>query len=222
LLSDTQKEWLQGKTLFVWDWLSDAKKFAFLVLRGRYIWIVRAAVLLEGIYVAWLAWSATSFDYSGIEDVLYVIGIGTIIAAVSLWCGLSIIRLTLRARSLGGIFMRALLFGVLSLSPALLLLQLASPFTAYVLPWLLPDEPTLSIAIRQLLTVMVIVMSVHCTVITLISGTVVALPIIFVYALTTVLFVSEFVVRRAAEHPKSLLTGSAVLGAIAVFLKMFR
>jgi hypothetical protein len=116
-LSDAQKIRLNDKVLFLWNWLSEAKEFPLLEwLRSHYKWIVGTALLLESIYVGWLVSSATSLDYSGPQDVVYVVGIGVVIAAVSLVCGLTIIRRTIFAASLPAALLRAFLFIILSLT----------------------------------------------------------------------------------------------------------
>ena len=223
ILSDTQKRWLDDRHLRLWHTLAQAKERPFLDwLRRRYGWIIGAAVLLEIIYVGLLIWNIEIEERRSAEDFATVTAIALVIAGLSAWIGLSIIKFTLRARSLPVAFLRAAIFAALTLTPLLVMSVLAPSFTASVLPSLLTSEPTIGIALAQLLTVFVVVISIHCTAIVLIFWAAVALPLACIYGLAIVIFVSELLVRRAAEHPKALLTGSAVLAATAVLLKMLR
>jgi hypothetical protein len=61
----------------------------------------------------------------------------------------------------------------------------------------------------------------HLTVIAVIFWAVVALPLLAIYLLTIVLFCSEFIVRRIAEHPKGpIVAGSVLLVALLGVLRI--
>jgi hypothetical protein len=100
------------------------------------------------------------------------------------------------------------------------LFAFAPAFSRSILPSLLTSQPTLGIALLQLLTILGYVLSAHCTIIVLIFWAAIAIPVAVIYALSSLLYVSELIIRRLAEYPKSLLVASALVGAIASFLKV--
>jgi hypothetical protein len=217
-LSDPQKDKFKLKLMRWWDWLDDAKSYSFFDwIRRCYKWIVGAAILIEGIYVAWIVRSALAINAGGVAATLTI---GLVIAAVSFWLGLKIVRITLRGHSLSVALLRATLLLAFAFAPFFIIAALAPAFKVSVLPSLVVPNPTLGIALLQLLTVSVYVLSIHCTVIFLIFWLAVAAPVVLLYALSGLLYVSEFVVRRVAEYPRALLAVGGVLSAIAILLKV--
>jgi hypothetical protein len=217
-LGDTQKEKLRDDAIRFWNWLDDAKTYSLLDwLRRYYRWIVGSALILECAYVAWIVLSAMALNTGGAVTTLLI---GLIIAALSFLLGLKIIKTILRARSLGRAFLGATLLLAVSLLPIVALFALAPAFSRSVLPSLLTSQPTLWIALLQLLTIFGYVLSVHCTLIVLIFWAAIAIPVVFIYSLSCLLYMSELIIRRLAERPNSLLVASTLLGAIATFLKV--
>jgi hypothetical protein len=217
-LGETQKNEFELKFTRVWNWLDDAKSYSlFEWIRRYYKWIVGAAILIESVYVAWIVRSAFAVNAGGRPATLTI---GIIIAAISFWLGLKIIRATLRARSLGIALLRATLLLAFAFAP-FFLIAVAPTFKIWVLPSLLSPTPTVGIALFQLLTISLYILSIHCTAILLIFWLAVAAPVALLYALSGMLYISEFTVRRVAEYPKSLLSVGAVFGGVATLLKVF-
>jgi hypothetical protein len=214
--SDQQKTKLDYAMHYLWYWLDEAKKVSLLDWLRRYFkWIVGTAVLIESIYVVWIVRSALALNNGGVTTTLLI---GMIIAAIAFWLGLKIIQTILRARSLGTAFLRASLLLCFALTPIFAIFVLA--LAKSILPSLLTSQPSLSIALLQLLTILVYIISVHCTVIILIFWAAIAIPVAFINVLSALLFVSEPIVRSCAQHPKSIFGGSVLLTAIATLLKV--
>ena len=218
LLSDQQKNTLNNAMHHLWYWLDEAKTVPLLDWLRRYFkWIIGTAVLIESIYVVWIVRSALARNMEGVTTTLLI---GLIIAASAFWFGLKIIQTILRASSLGTAFLRASLSLCVALTPIFVIFALTPAFSKSILPSLLTSQPSLGVALLQLLAVSGYILSVHCTVIVLMFWAAIAIPIAFIYGLSTLLFVSEFIIRRCAEHPKSLFGASTLLAAIAVVLKV--
>jgi hypothetical protein len=218
-LSETQKNACKLKFMRVWNWLDEAKSYTlFDWIRLYYKWIVGAAILIEGVYVAWIVRSAFAVNAGGLPATLTI---GIIIAAISFWLGLKIIRATLRARSLGIALLRSTLLLMFAFTPFFLIAAVAPAFKVWVLPSLLSPNPAKGIASFKFLTISLYVLSIHCTAILLIFWLAVAAPVAFLYALSGMLSISDFTVRRLAEYPKSLLGVGAVFGGVATLLKVF-
>jgi hypothetical protein len=226
-LSDPQKKWIEDRILRLWLWLAEAKQYSILDwLRQYYRWIVGIAVLLVSSYVSWIVWSTitTNFDNhktlrSAIDTALF----GAAISALGLWYGFNIVRATLRSRSLLSATLRATIFVVIALLPLVIIGAIAPRFAQSILPSLLTSQPKPGIAIAQLLTIVVLIASVHFTAISLIFWATVAGPLLLVNALTILLLISEFLIRRIAEYPKGpILAASAIVGVIAAIIKAFR
>jgi hypothetical protein len=107
-----------------------------------------------------------------------------------------------------------------SLLPIAVVFALAPTFARSVLPSLLTSQPTLGIALLQLLTILGYVLSAHCTLIVLIFWAVIAIPVGIIYALSILFYIFELIIRRLAERPNALIVASSLLGAIATFLKV--
>ena len=216
--NDQQKTKLDYAMHYLWYWLDEAKKVSLLDWLRRYFkWIVGTAVLIESIYVVWIVRSALALNNWGVTTTPLI---GMIIAAIAFWLGLKIIQTILRARSLGTAFLRASLLLCFALTPIFAIFVLAPVFAKSILPSLLTSQPSLSIALLQLLTILVYIISVHCTVIILIFWAAIAIPVAFINVLSALLFVSEPIVRSCAQHPKSIFGGSVLLTAIATLLKV--
>jgi len=218
-LSNSQKAWLEDKALHLWHWLAVAKKRSLLDwLRRHYRWLVWAAILSVIVYLGWIIRDA-ALRGAGADASLVLEGL--IMTGLSVWFGLKIIRLTLRSSSLPIAFLRATLFVLLAFTPFLLLAAVVTFFQEPILSSLVTSQPTLGIALLQLLFISAYIFSIHFLAISLMFWGMIAIPLALIYVITVVLFVSEFVVRRLVEHPTALVAASAVFGAAAVFLKMF-
>jgi hypothetical protein len=217
-LGDAQKQKLKDDVIQFWNWIDDAKAYLLLDwLRRYHIWTVCSALILECAYVAWIVRSALALNAGNASGTLLI---GLIVAAPSFWLGLKIIRTILRASSLSGAFFRATLLLAVSLLPIAVIFALAPAFSRSVLPSLLTSQPTLGIALLQLLTILGYVLSVHCTLVVLIFWAAIAIPVGIIYALSIIVYTFELVIRRLAERPNALLVTATLLGLIATFLKV--
>jgi hypothetical protein len=215
--SDQQKASFSDAMHRLWYWLDEAKKVSLLEgLRRFFKLIIGIAGILESIYAVWVVRSAIAQNTGGLTKTLII---GLIIAAAAFWLGLKIIQTILNARSLGTAFLRPSLVLFVTLTPTVVIFLLAPAFSKSILPSLLTSQPTLGIALLQLLTILVYILTVHCTVIVFIFWASIAIPVTLVYGLAVLLFVSEFIVRRCAEHPKSLFGLSTLLASLAALLK---
>jgi hypothetical protein len=217
-LGDAQKQKLKEDVIRFWNWIDDVKSYPLLDwLRRFYFWAVCSALILECAYVAWIVRAALTLKAGSALGTLLI---GLIIATPSFWLGLKIIKTIVRASSLSGAFFRATLLLAVSLLPIAVVFALAPTFARSVLPSLLTSQPTLGIALLQLLTILGYVLSAHCTLIVLIFWAAIAIPVGIIYALSILFYIFELIIRRLAERPNALIVASSLLGAIATFLKV--
>jgi hypothetical protein len=121
-LSDNQKQWLDNRTIYLWHWLSEAKRQSLLNwLQRRYQSIAWIGVVLVSVYMTW------AFE-KALAPLPQVITVALCIFAIGLLFGLKIIQLTLRAPSLFRAVIRATIIIGVTLAPAVIFLTLVSAF----------------------------------------------------------------------------------------------
>ena len=226
-LGESQKRWINDKVLFLWLWLSEAKKQSLLEwFRKRYRSIASVAVLLASAYAAWAFRNAVipSPAVSAIALALVTIGIG-------FWFGLKIIRLTIHATSLLSAFLRASLFVGIAVMPLTIFfvivlafkdafLSMATSYANSVATGAPATLGTLGAALSMLLFLWAYVFSVHLTVLALIFWVTVAVPLLVIYGVSALLLITELIIRRIAEYPKGpILAISSLLFAVGALLK---
>ncbi len=220
-LSDSQKKWLDDRTLHAWHWLAEAKRKSLLNWLQRHRQsIAWTGVVLVSVYMTW------AFE-KALAPLSQVITIALCIFAVGLFFGLKIIQFTLSAASLFRAVIRATIIVVATLAPAVIFFTLVSTFKGGLIglakefaAGVAAHTVTLGLALFALFYLWALILCVHLTVIAVIFWAVVALPLLVIYLLTVVLFCCEFIVRRIAEYPKGpIFVGSALLGAVAGVLR---
>jgi hypothetical protein len=206
----------------VWHWLAEAKQNSLLDwLRQHYRLIALTWVLLVTIYLAWAFQNALALP----PHWIFVIGLSGLIC---LLFGLKVIQLTLRAPTLFRAVVRATIIVGVTLTPAPIFLTLVFIFKVELLGFakafgvaVASNELTLVQALFAFSYLWAFILCFHLTVIAVIFWAVVALPLLAIYLLTIVLFCSEFIVRRIAEHPKGpIVAGSVLLVALLGVLRI--
>jgi hypothetical protein len=213
LLSEKQKVWVADQTVILWAWLDEMKKNSLLSwLRDLRKWIVGTAVFLAICYVVLVILTRDqSIKYDNSLLLFYISHF--LLLLVGGWCGYKIVYLTLNARTLFRAFLRATVFACLVSLPFFGITAFMSHFKEA----LIPEE---TVTLFQMITVILFIVTTLYTGLMLIFWAVVAVPLVFVYAFSIILFVLEFIVRRIAEYPKGpILAASVLVGGIFIFVK---
>lgn len=223
-LSDEQKRLLDRWSLQLWIWLADAKERSLLDwLRRHRRLIVAIALVLGGLYFA--DFSSKMFSpfiaFQHVPSSLFILSILVATLFSGLWLGLTIINVTLRARSLFKAAGRASMFVLIAIAPLLIMLLFFS--SDFLKPFAEAETRTTLGTLVLGSAIFFLYCGVFCSLIALIFWATVALPLVVIYALSASVFLAEFISRRVAEYPKgAILALSALLGGLAGLLKLFQ
>jgi hypothetical protein len=209
-LSNSQKKWIENRSILLWNWLDDAKKLTFLEFANRHrrlvigfsLFCVLSVKLIDTIF------TVAGFMALGLPPVpyrLYWVGgliLGTLAFLLTVWAGVKAIAWILRGKTSGSQFRRLALFAPLA---APLVLLVGFWFSHYSLPPAVESVVILAAEITGLIPVFWLA---------------VVLLMLLVYIGLATLYVGEFVVRRIAESDKGpILVVTAILTALAAFFK---
>lgn len=221
-LGDRQKAALHGWVINRWYWLSEARKRSLLDQLHRHSQlIVGAALAVATSYIVWnLLKLRIDARYSLARQLIVNALTSVLIFGAGFWFGIKIVRIILAAQSLIRAGLWATVFVCVAFLPLYILALILPYFAAHLLPMFENPTPTLGIALGQLLSIVVLLISLHFTAISVICWAVVALPLIVIYLFIGLLCVAEFVVRRLAEYPQGPLVAIlAIVGGVGLLLK---
>lgn len=195
-LSDAQKAALSMGLHRAWYLLADLKKtrwLDWLRRRSMQTLILLGAAPLIGAFFLW-AYLHRESRPDGVFDVAFI---GSV-AALSLGVGYCFIRFTLKAATLVSAVIRATLFLVVALAPAV-----STGWFAVIhrTELTVANEPTL----LQMLWVMAFISTLFITAGLVIAWASVALPLAIILALQGAIAAVEFILRRLAEYSKGLI-----------------
>jgi hypothetical protein len=216
-LSDAKKRRINDSTVQLWNVLDELKARRLLdCLQTRRPWLLGTGVLFAVAFILWAESTHQPTGPAGIRDII----LAFVVFGPGLWFGLTIARWILRATTL----LRAVARATVSIVISLLPIPLAEIEAIFVLPHLpsiaIPD-PTLGIALGQLLIITATLASAFFTAIAVIFWCPVAIPLALIYIASVLIFVAEFVLQRIAEYSRGVLAAVIVIVvALVAFLKV--
>jgi hypothetical protein len=217
-LDEIQKDKINSFTVRLWNLLDELKARRLLDwLQARQRWLVGAGVFLTALLVLWAI--RGKYQRTGSLEIGDIV-IAVIIFAPGIWFGWTIAGWILRARTLFWAVTRATLSIVVVALPLLLLAEIEKIVVLPMISSIAIPDPTLGIALLQLLILTCTGASVFFTAIGLLFLCPVGIPLGLIYIASVLIFVGEFVVARIAEYPRGILAAMIViLAALAAFLK---
>jgi hypothetical protein len=213
-LSDNQKTQINDFTIRSWNRLDELRQRRLLDWLEAYRrWLVSVGILAAIALTAWVEIRTQQRTHSfGTKDIV----LACVFFVPSLW----IVTWITRATTLFRAAMRATISLVVAYLPLLLLGFFSWVFLPQILSTLAVHPPTLTVAILQLLYLIVYMTSVFSAAIALVLWCPVAIPLALIYFASLLIVGSEFVVRRIAEYPRgTLAAASVILVASIAFLK---
>jgi len=214
-LSEAQKKWLDKRAFQFWNWLDDCKRVSLLAWLRKLprLLVFFVAILLSCAFVFWI-WRASPTPRGDPTEFYGMIVVLLLLASIF---GTLIIRSALKSTTLPRALLRITIYAVLCLTPFYAFLY----WTSAIQPLLLPVRPP--VTLLQLLFVLSFFAVTIFTAFMVIFWSAVAVPIISLYVIGLILFVSEFVVRRIAEYPKGVLIAmSALMASLFAFVRVFK
>jgi hypothetical protein len=218
-VGDARKKWLNEKTLQLWFWLAEAKNRSLLDWLRRYekpiFW---TASLLSVGSMSLLLLSLREADladmgprlYGALVALLFIVTGGVLSArAVIPWIfrGETLLRVMLRSLA-----MVAIAF-LVTILPVVLIFNGPENLVAMA--------P--SVSFMQVLFLIAVSFFVSWSSIVVLCALIVTLPTMFLYVVSLLLAISEFIARRVAESAKGpLLAMSTLIALVAGLFKLFQ
>jgi hypothetical protein len=198
--------------------LADLRRHSLLEwLRHHSRWFIRAAAVLAVCYAAWIILNRSGPDPVTFRGLVIELLILVLIVGSAAWCGMQFIMWTLNSETLFIAVLRASLPLVLVYGFFLGLGVFVDAFKERLTPQ--GGVPT----VFGMLYVIIAIPTFLFLGMIQILWAAVTLPLMTVCVLTIILWVSEFVFRRTAEHPGGFITLGLLLSAVtAVLVAVFK
>jgi hypothetical protein len=216
-LTDSQKHQINDMVLRFCNNIDELKARRLLDwLQAWRPWLLSAGVLLAAAFILWTESRNQRTGPFGIADIIPA----CVAFGPGVWFGWKVARWILRATTLFWAVARATLSIIVSFLPLPLLGAIAKLFVLPILPSIAIPQPTLGIALLQLLIVTGFVASTFFTALAFIFWCPVGIPLAVIYIVSVLIYIAEFALRRIAEYPRGTIVAIAlILGALVVFLK---
>jgi hypothetical protein len=207
-LDDVQKARINTLVVRFWNVLDGLKARRLLdLLEARQRWLVGTGVLLAAAFVLWAEIRIQRTEPLSVTDII----IACIIFGPGILFGLKIANWILRAITLFWAVVRATISIVITFLPLPLLAGIETVFVLPILPSIATQNPTLGIALLQLLIILATLTSTFFTAIAFMFWCPVAIPLVVINVASALIFVAEPVVRKIAEYPKGVLAAVIVI-----------